>query len=175
VVAAAVRLRASGGATGGDGADQQALDETSMGQLFVVLQDHADALQRLQEVLRRCGGAVGGGFGVWGGGRVGRCLNRPWLLPGGFTLYLLNQQTQPIKHTTQSNTMQPDQTHNPIKHNATQSNTQSNQTQPTQTHNPINRRPTHRRDLLDVEVIKGGPRDQGAAPAGLGMAVLEAA
>ncbi|KIZ04986.1 hypothetical protein MNEG_2973 [Monoraphidium neglectum] len=60
VVAAAVRLRASGGAVnggggggGGDGGGSQALDEASMGQLFAVLKDHADALQRLQEVLRR--------------------------------------------------------------------------------------------------------------------------
>lgn len=37
-------------------------------------------------------------------------------------------------------------------------------------------RPHHAtaRDVLDVEVIKGGPRDQ-TAPAGLGVAVLEAA
>jgi transposase InsO family protein len=57
-----VRLRASGGAVnggggggGGDGGGSQALDEASMGQLFAVLKDHADALQRLQEVLRRWG------------------------------------------------------------------------------------------------------------------------
>ncbi|GBF92146.1 nuclear pore complex [Raphidocelis subcapitata] len=86
VVAAAVRLRASGGAApgaAGPGAGgAQALDDASMSALYVVLQDHADALARLQEVLRR--------------------------------------------------------------------------------------------DVLDVEVMKGGPRDQ-TAPAGLGIAVLEAA
>ncbi|KAI8469652.1 MAG: hypothetical protein J3K34DRAFT_512676 [Monoraphidium minutum] len=53
VVAAAVRLRASGGGAAAGGGGGAALDEASMAQLFEVLQDHADALTRLQEVLRR--------------------------------------------------------------------------------------------------------------------------
>ncbi len=78
-----MRLRASGGAPSSASAGAApGLDEASMAQLFVVLKEHADALQRLQEVLRR--------------------------------------------------------------------------------------------DVLDVEVMRGGGRDQ-TAPAGLGMAVLEAA
>jgi hypothetical protein len=59
-------MRAAGGALAGPGGapgvGAAGLDEASMSQLFVVLKDHADALQRLQDVLRRWAGRGRGRF-----------------------------------------------------------------------------------------------------------------
>ena len=81
-VAAAARLRAAGApppqaAAAAAAANGGALDEASMASLFAVLQDHADALARLQGVLRRdlldlsvlrtARGGGGGGIGMGGG------------------------------------------------------------------------------------------------------------